>query len=237
VKKHLSVLMLFIRSTLYKFLLIVLFMAVVQGMLFSFAFKGAEGYYGLDTVLAASHLGIVCAVCFLMLCALLCLAGCNFGSKQSYTLARLRVSLRSVFIWQSIHNAGILFLFWAAECGIILAFCSVYITQNPQPQATMLVFYQNAFLHNLFPLADWSRHVYNIVLLASLATSMACFPIRIRRRQKPLASFVITAVCILSFRHEMGSLGVNICLSFVVAFIAVMAVRGIWKELDYAGLS
>jgi hypothetical protein len=230
-KKHLSVLMLFTRSTLYKALLIILVMAAGESALFLLAFRGAQGFFGLDTMLDASHLGWVCAVGFLLLGALLCLTGCEFGSKQGYTLARLRVSRRAVFIWQAVHNAGLLFLFWAAQVGIIWALGGIYTAQYPQPQAVMLVFYQNPFLHSLLPLAEWSRLVCNLALLVALAATAACFPVQLRRGKKPLAAFILAALCLQNFTQGVGHPVHDFVLAALALFIAFTAIiNGVWKE-------
>ena len=234
-KKHLSVLMLFIRSTLYKFLLIILAMAVTEGGLFVLAFRNAKGFdriVGLDQIIAASHLNIICAVCFLLLCVLLCLTGCELGSKQGYTLSHLRISRRAVIFWQFVNNLGHVFLLLAVQIGIILALCGVYNAQYRQPQSIMLVFYQNDFLHSLLPLTEWSRFVFNVVLIIALAVTMACFPVRIRAGKKPLAAFIVVLFCVQGFSRGVGSSTNNISAVVLLAIITFAAIKGIWKEID-----
>jgi len=236
-KGYLSVLMLFVRSTFYRFLLIVFAMAVVESIFFTIAIRSVEGYFGLDTVLIATRPQIVFAVCFLLLCALMCLTGCGFGSKQGYTLSRLRVSNRTVFLCQAVNNAGLLFLFWAAQVGVILVFCGIYASLHPQPQATMLVFYSNNFLHSLFPLAEKGHLVCNAVLLIVLALTSACFPIHVRRGTRPIAIFVIALICILFFIREKGAVISNIALSITTVSISAFAVIDVLREVYDEDLS
>ena len=237
-KRHLSVLMLFTRSTLYKFLLIILAMAAVQGCFFTLAFRNARSamerghFIGLDEILAGCHFIDICSICFILLCIALCLTGCEFGSRQGYTLSRLRVSRRAVIFWQIVNNLGYLVLFLAAQIGIVLLLCGFYVTQYKQPQVIMLVFYKNNFLHNLLPLAEWSRFVYNIVLLIAVAAASACFPVRLRDGKKPYAIFVAIVFCIQSFSVGIGALGYNIVCTFFLALVTFLAVNGVWKETD-----
>ena len=236
-RQHVSVLMLFVRSTLYKLLLIVFVMAAAESVLFALALRSAEGYFGLDTILRASRPQSVCAVCFLLLCALMCLTGCEFGSKQGYTLARLRISHKMIFFWQIVNNAGLLLLFWAAQVGIVLAFCGVYTAQYPQPQAAVLVFYANGFLHSLLPLAETGRLICNMILLASLAVTSACFPVRMRRGEKPMAFFAVMLLCVPLFIRETGSVGADVTLSIIAIGLSAFAAYGAGKEVYDEALS
>ena len=229
-KKHLSVLMLYVRSTIYKFLLLMLAMAVAQSLLFMRAFLKADGFFGLNTIMGAARPGITFAACFLLLCALLCLTCCEFGSKQGYTLSRLRISQRMVFLWQAVANVGFVLLFWAAQIGIALAFCSFYAAYYPQGQAAMLVFYSNSFLHGLLPLEDTGLLIRNIVWLAGLAVASASFPVRMRRGEKPVAAIADALLCVLFFVREINSTTVNVLLSMAIIAISSYSVYGAHKE-------
>ena len=236
-KKHLSVLMLYVRSTLYKFLLLILIMAVVQGVFFALAYRGADGVFALNTILRGSRLGIIFAVCFLALCALLCLNGCEFGSRQGYTLSRLLISGKMTFFWQSVSNAGFVFLFWAAQVGITLAFCAFYTAHYPQQQAAMLSFYSNDFLHNLLPLEETSILIRNVALLAALAVTSASFPVRMRRGERAPAFIAVALICIIFFVRGIGNSQNNVMISILVIAISSYAAYGVCKEAGDAQLS
>ena len=226
-KKHISVLMLFVRSSMYRFLLIIFIMAAVQTVFFTISFRNAEGLFGLDTILSASYLGISFAVSFLALYAQLCLTGCEFGGKHSYTLSRLRVSQKAILIWRAVCNAGFLIMFWAVQIGIVLALGGFYTARYPQPQAVMLVFYQNNILHNLLPLADWSRLVLNIGWLALLAVMAADFPIRIRKGGKLVP--IVIVILILSFMARILSPVANLLLAAATLIYTLLCFREVWK--------
>ena len=229
-RKHLSVLMLYVQSTLYKFLLLVLAMAAVQSILFALAFRRAEGIFGLNTIMQQTRPGAVFAVGFLLLCALLCLTGCEFGSKSGYTLCRLCISRQTAFLWQSIGNAGLIFMFWAAQVGIALTLCNIHMIHYPQKQAAMLVFYSNRFLYNLLPLAETAILVRNIVLLCAIAVTSACFPIRMRKGEKPAAAIAVALICVVFFVRDKGSFMANAMLSITTLSIAAYAAHAVCKK-------
>ena len=228
-RKHLSVLMLFTRSTLYRFLWIIFAMAAAQSVLFVFAFRSARGFFGLNTILGESRLQIVCAGCFLLLCALLCLTGSELGSKQRYTLSRLSISRKMVFVWQAVNNATLLLLFWAAQIIIIFVFCNIYMARYQQPQAAMLVFYSSDFLHGLLPLGETGRLISVLVLLIALSLTSACVPARMRRGKNPVAFLAIALLCVLFFNRAKGSVVADFVLSILMITISVFTVHGVWR--------
>ena len=229
-RKHLSVLMLYVHSTLYMFLLLIFVMSSVQTVFFIIAFRSAGGLVGLNYIMNEVHFGIIFAMCFLLLCALLCLTGCEFGSKSGYTLSRLRISTRMVFLWQSVSNAGYIFLFWAAQIGIAMTFCGIYTAHYPQEQAAMLVFYSNGFLHSLFPLEETVILVRNIALLVALAVASACFPVRMRRRERPAAAIAVALICVVFFVSDKGSFTINASMSIVALAIAAYSAHAVCRK-------
>ena len=229
-RKHLSVLMLYVRSTLYKFLLLVLVMSAVQAVLFVLALRRANNLFGLNAIMSETRPGIIFAACFLLLCAQLCLTGCDFGSKMGYTLSRLRISRQMVFLWQSISNAGFIFLLWAAQVGISLTFCGVYATHHPQEQAAMLVFYSNDFLHSILPLEETIILVRNVALLVALAVTTACFPARMRRGERPVAAFAVALICVVFFVLDKGSFTANAMIFVITLAIAAFAAHAVCKK-------
>ena len=78
-KRHLSALMLALRSTIYRAAALAILAGAAQAALFLFAARRLQGEAapGLEEVFAASFAPQGCAVFFLLLCALLCFTGCN----------------------------------------------------------------------------------------------------------------------------------------------------------------
>ena len=90
-KRHFSVLMLFVRSTIYKAAALALLSGAVEAALFAFAaWRLRGGPPGLETVFAASFVPLGSALFFLLLCALLCFTGCDaLGSRPAVSYTHL----------------------------------------------------------------------------------------------------------------------------------------------------
>ncbi|MCL2045021.1 MAG: hypothetical protein FWG88_01365 [Oscillospiraceae bacterium] len=180
-KKHLSVMMLYVRSILYKFILLVLVMAVVQSVFFAIAFRNAEGLYGLDTIMNNSRLEIIFRFAIALLWIFIGTADTESRIKIEYTLSRLRITRKMVFIWHSIVNSCFIILFRAILFCLLYALCSVYMRLYPQPQAVMLVFYSNNYLHQLLPLKDYGLILYHVLYMIIFAIASASYSMRINK--------------------------------------------------------
>lgn len=233
-KKHLSVVMLMARSSIYGLLGIIIGMAAAEGALFYFALKKALSFAqpgfelsGLHTVFEQSGAPWPFAVCFLLVMAVLCRTGCDFGGRQGYTLGRLSVSEKTVFLWQAAYNCIALFILWAAQLFIALALCRLYAASvQPEsfgPQGFLLAFYRNGFLHSLLPLEETSRYIKNIVMIIALGLCAAAFPLKQRRGGKGWEAVVMTALCLLGFSGKTGSLDGDICMILLSAAMACTA--------------
>ena len=114
------------------------------------------------------------------------LASC-FGSnsRYSYTLRRLRVSERSVFLWSCICNALCFAVLWCVQimAAVGAAFWNAESAgYSAGPQGVFVDFYRSGFLHGLFPLADgyvWAR---NLVFVLALGCVTACMQLGMRRK-------------------------------------------------------
>lgn len=207
-KRHLSIWMLMARSTICKVLGLLLALAAADGVLFALTLRKDTSILGLEQVLAESHLSIVFGVCMVLLMAVLCLNGCEFSAKQGYTLRRLRVSQREIFLWQAAHNAVCCFWLLAVQTLIVLALCRVYAAQDPDmvnSQTVFLAFYRVPFLHSLLPLADGWRYVRNAVLCAALGVCAAAFPVQQRQGNRGFAAVILTALTVLFFVQPVRS--------------------------------
>lgn len=184
---------------IYKILGLLFVMAVAEGTLFYFALNrtlvtenAGLGSTGLEQLFTRSWAALVCVVFFTVAIFLLILTGYEHGSKQGYTLRRLSVSERSVFLWQAVYNTFCCFLFWAVLLGIALALCKLYVAkvglEYVSGQTIFLAFYRNNFLHSLLPLEETSRYIRNVVLILGLGISSACFPFKQRRGTRKCAA-------------------------------------------------
>lgn len=225
-KRHLSIWMLMARGTIYKVLGLFLALAAADGALFALTLRQGASVLDLDQALAESHLSIVFGVCLVLLMAVLSLSGCEFSAKQGYTLRRLRVSQREIFLWQTAHNAVCCFLLLAVQTGIVLALCRVYAARYPEMvngQTVFLAFYRVPFLHSLLPLADVWRHVRNAVLCAALGVCAAAFPVQQRQGKRGFAVVILSILTAAFFCQSMaggdfGMIGAAVVVSAVAVF-------------------
>lgn len=217
-KQHLSVLMLTARSTIYKFLLLLgltaaaelcQFWLTLRAALETFAAGG--GMASPETVLYHSRVSWTFAVCFVLTAALLGLTGCEFGSRQGYTLRRLSVSEKSVFLWQSGYNAACFFLLWAFQTLLALGLCALYMALadpgQTSGQTVFLAFYRSEFLHSLLPLAGGGRWARNALLVLGMGASSAYFPYSQRRGKFAAWLPLLTALAAVCFSAGLAAPG------------------------------
>lgn len=221
-KRHLSIWMLMARSTAYKVLGLFLALIAADGALFAWALRQTEQRMNpgvldmtedwiapsLEHALEGSYFSLAFGVCLLALTAVLCLTGCEFSAKQGYTLRRLRVSQREIFVWQMVHNAVCYFLLWAVQAGIAFAVCRAYTVRYPDwvsGQTVFLAFYRDSFLHSLLPLADGWRYVRNAVLCVTLGMCTAAFPVLQRQGKKSIGAVILPVTTAVYFGQPIAS--------------------------------
>ncbi len=237
-KQHLSVLELAARTTLYKYLCLLVIMAATEIALFTMALRkmitGAP--ISLEQLINESHINIVCGTCFLILCTLLSMTGCETGSRLRYTLQRLSVSEKASAFWWAGYNAVCFLLFWAAQVMIALLLCRLYVRQiDPvyvSDQTIFLAFYRNDFLHSLLPLEEISRYIRNGILILFLGLCCSCFSYRLRHDEKGIAIIVLAVTVAINFSKEAGNFRNDMLTVFIAFCITISAVSVVWKEYD-----
>ena len=122
-KKHLSVLMLFIRSTIFKILILLAVMSAVELLLFKMGMNSAgvaeimpkDHGQGIEAVILNSRISWVFGVSYILGTVILLKMSAGAGGKSNYTFGRLSISEHAVFGWQAVCNAGMYFVMWAAQ--------------------------------------------------------------------------------------------------------------------------
>ena len=107
------------------------------------------------------------------------LASC-FGSnsRYGYTLRRLRVSERCVFLWGCVCNALCYAVLWCVQimASVGAAFWNASSARySAGPQGVFVDFYRSGFLHGLLPLADgyvWTRNALFVLALGCVTAYM-----------------------------------------------------------------
>ena len=149
--------MLYVRSSAFRLILLFVLLAAAELFMFYLAVEKcmAADMPGLEYMFEKSRISWVMAFVFVLMSIQLSIIGCEYGSKQGYTLRRLRVSEGAVFAWQAAFNALMYFVLWAVQLALVLLMAS-YATEkmgsSANNQTLFLAFYRNDFLHSLLPL-------------------------------------------------------------------------------------
>lgn len=181
-KPVLSMLGLYAMCSIYKILVALAGMAIAEGVSFYAVCSRLEQR---EEVVYPEKLADICCMQYIFLAALavvyfilLMAESERGGSKSSYTLLRLRLSVKRQFAVKTVYNFLCLMLVFAWQTLTALAICGLYKAWMParlvSPQYLFLTFYRNAFLHCLLPMEDAGRWVCNILLLLALAMDAAC---------------------------------------------------------------
>ena len=243
-KKHLSVFMLIARGSIYKLLILFVLLTGVEGIVFYLTLQnelmiaaelGME-LSGMEYVFSSGRVFWIAALIFLLMTAQLCIVGCNFGSRQSYTLRRLRISEKSVFIWQAVFNALSFLMLWAVQLGVALALCQWYVSASGETsgQAVMLAFYRHKFLHSLLPLSDITRLIRNILMVFALSVTAARFVWANHRGQLGVGIIAMAALVLVFFAGATAVPNTDYLVSFCSAAIAFECLYSVLiKEADH----
>lgn len=227
--KHLSVLMLYVRGVIYPVLAVLVLMVAVQTGLFFLALQ--RGADSLDTLIDSMFCRFVWLGAFLLMIALL---SRMYGG--GYTVRRLRISERAVFLWHSLSCLFCFLLLWMAEVIVVAMLCRYFLTlpvaETLSPQTLFLAFYSNAFLHSLFPLEEISRWVFLLVSFIVLALSSANANVRLRYRGKPFPLLLAALAFVWCFQRALGSFDVLLILYYLC--LGFYAIWDVWNHVEEA---
>ena len=227
-KKQVSVFGFYIRSSIYKVLLVVLLMVLAETGVFLLELRGElANYYELSETFAQDNAGVaylarpekvldnsftslLFAVAIIIVSIILCLPGCEFGAKTSYTIKRLQVSERACFFWQMLCSLMLYLLVCAVQLAVVFGLSQYYINYVPKElvgnQSVFLMFYRSEFLHSLLPLADIRIWIRNIFLLLGFSFAVAGFSYQQRRKKKAMALYLMLVCSWFFFSQEIAGL-------------------------------
>lgn len=217
--KHLSVLALQARNSIFKIFKLFLVMACVEAGGFWYALRKdiwteygimeselENSVWGFEIYLQKSHVAIVALAAVGVMTLLLYLGGTEtHRCKTSYTYKRLRITEKQILFWQAIYNGFCYFMFWIVQVLIALGLWAIYrdyaLEENVNlitNQTLYLATYRSGFLHGLLPLDDWLVWLRNIIMV--------------------IASGLVTARYAISQRSKIGVGGLVILLAFYSTF-------------------
>ncbi|MBQ4562860.1 MAG: hypothetical protein IJA58_00095 [Lachnospiraceae bacterium] len=207
-RKHLSVMMLAARFTIYKVLGLLMVMSGVQVAVFLGVMSGGPEKK-LNALLSDSHPEWIAMAGFIVLCIVLCGRGKGFGGTKSvYTLRRLSVSEVTVTGWWALQNSLMYLLFWLWEALTMLVLCLIYVYRAAElafgPQTVFMAWYEVDYLHRLIPLADASGWIRNVVQVLGLGICSAAFGYHERHRRRGMAIWFMAIVTVVGFSDLLG---------------------------------
>lgn len=231
-RKYISIFELFARSTVYKILAVFVAMGATQIFMFRKAmlewfpadsyhldFQAIE-YYTLEYMMDRSKSEIFLGIAFVAITAILCWNGCNIGSKSSYTIQRLQVTEKKIFVMQSIYNSLCYVLLLGTQIGVFFIQSSMYAARagHLTNQTIFLAYYRNDFMHSVLPLEGTIRWLVNILIILGCGTSAALFTY-LQRRGKTAGVLLVVIACVLfGFVQKLGE---------VLGFMIVVIIWGI----------
>lgn len=194
-KQHGSVFMLFVRSSFYKILLILLAMIVSEGIWFygtiqSLLEKMETGEVTTMTpevVFEEAHFIAFFGVALILVVIVLACVCRNTTGRLDYTLYRLSISPKSIFLWQAVYSAVCLLLVWFVQAITAFGLCRYYIQTADGSavthQSLFLAFYRTPFLHAVIPLQNVWCWIRNVLLFITLGAAVA-YDVYCTRRRK-----------------------------------------------------
>ena len=232
-KKHLSVLMLLARSSIYPLLALLAAVAAAQAGAFLLAARMAQGVVSPEILVKNGRLSLIFAAGFLALSALACTFGTETSARQRYTLRRLRIGERAVYAWQAAYNAACFLLYWATGALTAMALTALYLRGCPAGEVTgqslFLTFFRNDYLHSLVPLQDWPRLVRNLIFAAALGLSTAYVPYGHSRSGKGANAIALIAMVTVTFVRGVGEYTGDL---FYALFALMLGSRCIFAVCD-----
>lgn len=233
-KRYLSVFEMIARSSIYKVLLTLMVMVVAQGISFYMTMLSPSGL-SVEDFIEQSHYSLIYKIAYVLITIILVIPGMDIGSKQSYTLKRLRIKEKRIFWLQTIYNILAYMLLWGVQLVMLLGSCLVYQNNLPEGvtltnQTMFLAFYRNVFMHNILPLEDSSTWWFILIIWISTAMVAAEFT-KLRREEGKFAFELLILIpsVLLAFPREMSYEDMFFILALGLVYF-VMGIRFILNK-------
>lgn len=243
-KQHITMLGFYVKNSFYKVLGVLLLMAAVEGALFYFIgqqmvnqqLAGELYVVTLELIVEKTQLDLVFIVAAVVIYFLLFYSGKAKGSHPEYTLYRLKLTPRSVFLWQVVYCIGCFFLVWVVQAAVA-AGLGIYFVKTADPslvtnQSLYLAFYRNEFLHALLPLKNvygWITNLLFVIMLGILTAYEAGYARKVTDHMLSAYGVILIGSNWFS-RPGLGTMVLAIIIFIVAAGMAgyYVFVKGEW---------
>lgn len=244
-RKHWSVFYLMVRGSFCTVVGLLLAMTATQAGTFAYVLRqtlqASEAGIGtpatLEILWERSGAAWLLGVTLILMTTVLCAHGSN--SKTGYTLKRLSISERTVFLWQALYN-GICYLMLLVVQLILAVILSAWYVRSvgaemTSPQTIFLAFYRSDFLHSILPMEELSRWLRNVVMLFGLAITSAGFSFRHRKGKMGLNVIAMVVLVLVFFVRGIGFLTQDIILMMLTVLNIAEVFYSIWKGEETHG--
>lgn len=240
-KKYLSVLSLFISGSFAKILGVIAFSALAQlGLFYKTLLPYGEETIGFELVFDYCDAKMIFTIAFLLIVVLLHITGAEFSSKCSYTLKRLRISEKKVFLCQSVYNALCFMIFLLAEGAVIISAFALYKNHYSEietvkqhfisEQTLFLACYRNKFIHSVIPLDDVLRLIRNILLTVFLGVGSSGFAYFLRNKKFGIEYIIMLLVTVYSFVYPFSDISADIMPTAVNLCLSIFVLARVWHS-------
>lgn len=154
------------------------------------------------------------------------------GAGGQYTMMRLRITQKRIFIIRTMYNVLCLMLLFAVQ--VILAFWMIRCYGQAAGQDSeaslhlFLAFYRSEFLHCLLPLAETGKWVRNCLLVLAFGMEAAGEAGR-REAAVRIGLFILTFIWFAS-PVGMGYRDMLCCMVYAVTVAADVVRGGFWRK-------
>ena len=209
-KRYVSVFQMIIRSSIYSVLSILVLMAVAESILLTIAWNqpSVDLQPTLEEWIEHSWICIPFLLAYWLITKVLASSGTNVGSMQSYTLQRLRIPEKKVYLLQCIYNIFIYVLLWMTQVLILFGTSAFYMKYKTgvilTNQTVFLAFYRSKFMHSVFPMEDiLGRYILGFYIVGT-GILTAFFTKNQRRGKITWALIVYVVLAVFVFQRNLG---------------------------------
>ncbi len=242
-RNYLSVFSLFIKKSFGKIFTLLLALTATESALFIHnlnsdnviknEFQEGTGHnylLGIENILG-DHRLLLCVLAsgFILITLILCLTGCEFSDKQGYTLRRLNLTEKKIFICQSLYGISVYGIFFMLQAFVFYAFCLIYVSFAAgneyafeglvSNQTVFLAFYRSEILHALMPMEDTLKHISNLTMISALGISTASFSYFMRRKKIPFEAVLLIPVILINFASNWTEMTYELVIMGMSAFV------------------
>lgn len=238
-RKHLSVIMLMLRSFVYKLPLIMLGMAAAEAGIIALMPEAKTQMLFELIDLSRIRFAYTAAAALLMISLL---GVCSFGtSHPRYTLARLNVPEKAIMFWHWLCAALSFLILWLWQMVLLYAI-AIWHSGAADPgyvshQSVYLATFRSPFIHSVLPLDDISRFLRNIVIALCMGGVCATGAYKLRRGKKGVfAPTILIALFAGTYSAEHFEVSYDGFLMFAFALVLVISLVGVFTgdaEVDY----